>query len=302
MSDDLINKRLGSYLIIGVIRRGGMSTVYRGYQDSLARDVAVKVMRQHHDPQFAARFAREARTIAQLQHPNILPIYDYGEQDGMLYLALQYIEHGITLGDMLGAPMEPAAAWRLAGHLLEALGYAHARGVVHRDIKPANILMLSPTWPMLADFGIAKLLNDTQQRLTVPGLIIGTAAYMAPEQALSGAVDARTDLYATGVVLYEALTGQVPFDADTPLAVLNRHVSEPPPPPRTLNPNLPAPVEAALMRALEKEPDARYQSAAAMAAELTRVAAQLEHVQTRGQLTSFYYAGVQAFEAGRWDE
>src|SRR5262245_6470167 len=194
MSDDLIDKRLGPYQITEIIRRGGMSTVYLGHQDSLARDVAVKVLRHHHDPQFAARFTREARTIAQLQHPNILPIYDYGEQEGLLYLALQYVEHGVTLGDMLGAPMEPSAALRLVGHGLDALGYAHAHGVIHRDIKPANILMLSPTWPMLADFGIAKLMNDTQQRLTMPGLIIGTAAYMAPEQALGQPIDARTDL------------------------------------------------------------------------------------------------------------
>jgi serine/threonine protein kinase/formylglycine-generating enzyme required for sulfatase activity len=302
MSDELIGKRLGQYHIVEALRRGGMAMVYKAYQESLDREVAIKVLRHDHDPQFATRFKREARAIAQLQHHNILPIYDYGEQDGLLFLALQYIEHGVTLGDMLGTSMETVTALRLVGHLLDALGYAHDRGVIHRDIKPSNILMPSPTWPMLADFGIAKLMNDTQQRLTVPGLIIGTAAYMAPEQALGGAVDARTDLYATGVVLYELLTGVVPFDADTPLVVLNRHVSEPPPPPRTLNPDLPAPVEAALMRALEKEPSARYQSAAAMAAELTRVASQIEQAQTRGQLTGFYYAGVQAFEAGRWDE
>ena len=302
MSDDLINKRLGPYQITEVIRRGGMSVVYRGHQVSLARDVAVKVLRYHHDPQFAARFTREARTIAQLQHPNILPIYDYGEQDGLLYLALQYIEHGVTLGDMLGAPMEPSAALRLVGHVLDALGYAHAHGVIHRDIKPANILMLSPTWPMLADFGIAKLMNDTQQRLTMPGLIIGTAAYMAPEQALGQPIDARTDLYSTGIVLYEMVTARVPFDADTPMVVLNKHAYEPPPSPRSIQPDLPESVEAVLVRALSKDPADRYQSAAAMAADLARVAGQIEQSRTRGQATSFYQAGVAAFEAGHWDE
>src|SRR5689334_7149190 len=228
MSDELIDRRLGPYHITAVIRRGGMSMVYRAHQESLDRDVAIKVLRHDHDPQFAARFKREARTIAQLQHHNILPIYDYGEQDGLLYLVLQYIEHGVTLADLLGAPMEPVAALRLVGHLLDALGYAHARGVIHRDIKPSNILLPSPTWPMLADFGIAKLLNDTQARLTVPGLIIGTAAYMAPEQATGQAIDARTDLYSTGIVLYEMLTGRVPFDADTPMVVLNKQAYEPP--------------------------------------------------------------------------
>src|SRR5215831_20887912 len=130
---DLSNRQLGQYQLTEVIRRGGMSTVYKAQQASLDRYVAVKVMTHDRDPQFATRFKREARAIAQLQHHNILPIYDYGEQDGLLYLALQYVEHGVTLGDMLGAPMEPSAALRLVGHVLDALGYAHAHGVIHRD-------------------------------------------------------------------------------------------------------------------------------------------------------------------------
>jgi serine/threonine protein kinase/formylglycine-generating enzyme required for sulfatase activity len=302
MTDELIDKRLGPYRITDIIRRGGMSMVYKAYQESLERDVAIKVMRHDHDPQFAARFKREARTIAQLQHHNILPIYDYGEQDGLLYLVLQYIEHGVTLGDVLGASMEPVAALHLVGHLLDALGYAHARGVIHRDIKPSNILLPSPAWPMLADFGIAKLINDNQQRLTVPGLIIGTAAYMAPEQATGQPIDARTDLYSTGIVLYELLTGRVPFDADTPIAVLNKQAYEAPPPPRSLNPDMPEPVEEVLLRALSKDPSERYQSASVMAADLARLAAQLQHFGSRGQATTFYEAGVAAFEAGHWDE
>ena len=269
--NELIGKELGQYQLKEVIRRGGMATVYKAYQPALDRFVAVKVL-HNRDPQFAARFKREARAIAQLQHHNILPIYDYGEQDGLLYLVLQYIENGTTLSDLLGTPMDPAPALRLIRHVLDALEYAHQRGIIHRDIKPANILMPSPVWPMLADFGIAKLLND-DQRLTMPGLIIGTAAYMAPEQADGRAIDARTDLYALGVVLYEMLTGRVPFDADTPMAVLTKHAYEPPPPPRSLNPNLPAAVESALLRALAKNPADRYQSAAEMAADLERVAA-----------------------------
>src|SRR5689334_624536 len=238
---DLSNMQLGQYQLIEVIRRGGMSTVYKAQQPSLDRYVAVKVMTHDRDPQFAARFKREARAIAQLQHHNILPVYDYGEQDGLLFLVLQYIENGDTLGDMLGAPLEPAAALRLMSHVLRALEYAHGRGIVHRDIKPANVLMPSPIWPMLADFGIAKLMNDNQQRLTVPGLIVGTAAYMAPEQATGQAIDARTDLYAAGVMLYEMLTGRVPFDAESPMAVLTKHVYDKPAPPRSLVPSLPEP-------------------------------------------------------------
>jgi serine/threonine protein kinase/formylglycine-generating enzyme required for sulfatase activity len=299
---DLSNTQLGQYQLIEVIRRGGMSTVYKAYQSSLERYVAVKVLLHDHDPQFAARFKREARAIAQLQHHNILPVYDYGEQGNVLFLALQYIEDGTTLGDKLGTPMQPAEGLRLISHVLRALDYAHARGIIHRDIKPANVLMPSSDWPMLADFGIAKLMNDNQQRLTVPGLIVGTAAYMAPEQATGQAIDARTDIYASGVMLYEMLTGQVPFDADTPMGVLTKHVYEPPPPPRAINPDLPTPVEAAILRAVEKDPNARYQSAAAMAAELDRVVAWIEQSRTRGQLTSIYQAGITAFEAGRWDE
>jgi serine/threonine-protein kinase len=262
---DLSNTQLGQYQLTGVIRRGGMSTVYKAQQPSLDRYVAVKVMTHDRDPQFAARFKREARAIAQLQHHNILPVYDYGEQDGLLYLVLQYIENGVTLGDMLGTPMESAAALRLMARVLDALEYAHQRGIVHRDIKPANVLMPSPTWPMLADFGIAKLMNDNQQRLTVPGLIVGTAAYMAPEQATGQAIDARTDIYASGVMLYEMLTGHVPFDAETPMAVLTKHVYEPPPPPRSLAPDLPVAVEAVVLRAVAKDPAARFQSAAEIA-------------------------------------
>jgi formylglycine-generating enzyme required for sulfatase activity/tRNA A-37 threonylcarbamoyl transferase component Bud32 len=299
---DLSNRQLGQYQLIEVIRRGGMSTVYKAQQPSLDRYVAVKVMTHDRDPQFAARFKREARAIAQLQHHNILPVYDYGEQDTLLFLVLQYIENGVTLGDMLGAPMEPGAALRLMARVLEALDYAHQRGIVHRDIKPANVLMPSPTWPMLADFGIAKLMNDNQQRLTVPGLIVGTAAYMAPEQATGQPIDARTDIYASGVMLYEMLTGHVPFDAETPMAVLTKHVYEPPPPPSSLVPDLPASVEAVVLRAIAKDPAARFQSATEMAAELERVAARLEQDRARGQLTGLYQAGVAAFESGHWEE
>src|SRR5262245_29585232 len=264
---ELDNIQLGQYQLIEAIGHGGMATVYKAHQETLDRFVAVKVLLSNRDPQFAARFKREARAIAALQHHNILPIYDYGEQDGLLYFVMQYVDTGVTLHDMLGRPIAPIESLRLTGHVLHALDYAHARNVVHRDIKPANILLPSPTWALLADFGIAKLLNDSQH-LTMTGFIIGTAAYMAPEQAAGKPIDARTDLYSLGVVLYEMLTGQVPFDAETPMAMLTKHVYEPPPPPRTLNPALSPVVEAMLLRALEKDPGQRYQSAAEMSADL----------------------------------
>src|SRR5215211_3934324 len=263
------NTQLGQYKLIEAIGHGGMATVYKAYQESLDRYVAVKVLLSNRDPQFAARFKREARAIAALQHHNILPIYDYGEQNGLLYFVMQYVDTGITLHDMLGRPLAPVEALRLIGHVLHALDYAHTRGVIHRDIKPANILLPSPTWALLADFGIAKLLNDSQH-LTMTGFIIGTAAYMAPEQAAGKPIDARTDLYSLGVVLYEMLTGRVPFDAETPMAMLTKHVYEPPPRPQMLNPDLSPLLETVLLRALEKDPHERYQSAEEMAADLER--------------------------------
>jgi uncharacterized protein YraI len=298
---DLVNTQLGQYQLIEAIGHGGMATVYKAYQSSLDRYVAVKVLLANRDPQFAVRFKREARAIAALQHHNILPIYDYGEQNGLLFFVTQYVENGVTLHDLLGQPMAPAQALRLIGHVLAALDYAHARGVIHRDIKPANVLMPSPNWALLADFGIAKLMNDSQH-LTMTGFIIGTAAYMAPEQASGKPIDARTDLYSLGVVLYEMLTGRVPFDSDTPMAVLTKHVYEPPPPPRSLNPDLPPEVEAVLLRALAKDPGQRYQSAAEMAADIDRVAAQFERPRPPSQVTSLYQAGVDAFQKGRWDD
>jgi hypothetical protein len=299
---DLSNVDLGQYHLLEVIRHGGMATVYKAYQASLDRYVAVKVLANSPDPQFATRFKREARAIAQLQHPNILPIYDYGEQDGLLYLVVQYIENGTTLGDLLGTPMEPVGALRIIERVLSALDYAHQRGIIHRDIKPSNILMPSPTWPLLADFGIAKIMNASDgQHLTMSGVFIGTPAYVAPEQVLGNAIDVRTDLYSMGVVLYEMVTGRVPFDANTPMTMLTKHAYEPPPSPRTINPDLPPVVEPVLLRALAKDPADRYQSATTMAEALARVAVQIEQGRSHDQHAALYQAGLHAFEEGRWD-
>jgi eukaryotic-like serine/threonine-protein kinase len=300
---DLINTRLGQYQLVEAIGHGGASTVYKGYQESLDRFVAIKVLIAHHDPQFVTRFKREARAIAALQHYNILPIYDFGQQGDVLYLVTQYIENSATLGDALGTPTPPATALRLMGRVLDALDYAHTRGIIHRDIKPTNILLPSPDWPVLADFGIAKLLNDNQRiSLTPANQIIGTATYMAPEQATGRPIDARTDLYAVGVVLYELVTGRVPFDAPAPMAVLLKQVSEPPPPPRALKPDLPTAVEAVLLHALAKDPAARFQTAVEMAGELNRLADIIERNSARSRLAGLYAAGLQAFEEGRIDQ
>jgi len=274
---------LGQYLLTDVIGRTAAAVVYRAHQASLDRAVAVKVL-LNLESRFVSRFEREAQAIAQLQHRNILPIYDYGVQGPWRYIVMQYVEHGATLGHQIAAgPLDCLPALRLMVPLLGALGYAHGHGVIHRDIKPSNVLMPWPDWPLLADFGIAKLVGAAQQ-LTPPGQAVGTASYMAPEIGLQRPIDARADLYSAGVVLYEMVTGQLPFEAATPLAVLTKHIKEPPPPPRSLRPDLHPAVEGALLRALEKSPDDRFQSAAEMAAALEGAARQVERAKAQAWL------------------
>ncbi len=268
---NLIDTYLGPYRLVEVIGRGSTSTVYQAYQRSLNRSVAIKVLLPSLDPQFTARFEHEAQLVAQLQHPNILPIYDYGEENNQSYFVMQYIPNGLTVAHLMtGQPMEPGTALRLIISTLEGLGYAHNHGVIHRDIKPSNILLPAPSWPMLADWGIAKVTYD-DRHLTPPGQTVGTAVYMAPERATGQPADPRTDLYAVGVVLYELLTGRVPFDGPTPMTVLKKHISQAPPSPRSLNPALPPPLEAVLLHALEKDPAHRFQRAEEMVAALQQV-------------------------------
>lgn len=300
--DEATGIRLGQFELHEIIHRGGLSTIYKASQPSLGRFVAVKALHPVTDPQLVARFQLEARAIARLAHPNILPIYDYGEQDGSCYLVTQYIDGGTTLAGSLGQPMDPPTAVTLAEHVLDALHHAHQQGVVHRDVKPTNILMPSPTWPLLADFGIAKLVARAEDpQLTQQGFVVGTAAYMAPEQALGLPIDARTDVYAFGVVLYEMLTGQVPFDADTPTAALARHAYEPPPPPRSVAPDLPPSLEAVLLRALAKEPSDRYQTAAGMREALEHLDDLRGEPSPELQLTGLYASAVEAFGAECWN-
>ena len=304
---DLVGRQLGQYQLRELVRQGGMATVYKAHQPSLDRWVAVKVLDRPDDPQFVARFEAEARAIARFQHPNIVPVHDFGEQDGHLYLVVTYVEDGRSLADHTGRPMAPARALGLGVHLLAGLGYAHARGVVHRDVKPANVLLPTPDWPMLADFGIAKLLLEGGEGLTQQGMVVGTAAYMAPEQAFGLQVDARTDLYAVGVVLYELLTGRVPFEDETPMMVLMKQAYEPAEPARAVNPDIPVEVDRLLMKTLAKEPEDRFQDAEAMTeairAALGELPARPGPDQRQGDpLAVAYGAGVAAYSAGRWAE
>jgi serine/threonine protein kinase len=296
---ELAGRQLGEYELREVIRRGGASTMYKAFQPALARWVAVRVIADPGDPELPERFEREMRSVARLQHPGIVPVYDYGRESGLVYVVTQYVEEGGNLDDLLDGPMAPASACELIGHVLGALAYAHDHGIIHRDLKPASVFMSSPTWPMLANFGIAALLQG------LSGKVMGSPAYMAPEQAFGLAADARTDLYSAGILLYELITGRVPFDEDTPSATLMRQAYEPPPRPRATVPDLPYEVEAIVLRALAKDPASRYPTATEMAGALRAALAVIAPGSATDEaeaLAGAYAAGVQAFAAGRWDE
>jgi eukaryotic-like serine/threonine-protein kinase len=305
--DDLVGRRLGQYQLREVIRRGGGSTLYKAYQDTLHRWVAVRVLGAPGDPEFGARFEREMRSVARLQHPGIVPILDHGMHGALAYMVTAYVEGGGRLEDLLGRPLAPASACELIGHVLGALAYAHDHGVVHRDLKPANILMSSPTWPMLANFGVARMLGgDDRGPPRGPRKVVGTAAYMAPEQAFGLPAEPRTDLYSAGIVLYEMLTGHVPFEEPTPTATLRRQAYEPPPPLRAADaPDVPAEVEAIVLRSLAKDPARRFATAVEMAAAVRAALAVIAPGTVTAEaeaLAEAYAAGVRAYAAGRWDE
>lgn len=237
----------------------------------MERYVALKILPEHYarDPEFVRRFNREARTIARLEHKNILPVYDFGEEGGVTYLAMRYLESG-TLKDVLeiGRLMLPDAV-HILQQVCSALDYAHREGVVHRDVKPSNVMIDDEGEAYLTDFGIAKVLESSEQ-LTATGGVLGTPAYMAPEQVMGQPVDARADIYALGIILYEMALGRVPYDADTPMAVALAHVREPLPLPRELDPNLPEPIEVVILKALAKEPGDRYPTASQLSAALDK--------------------------------
>jgi serine/threonine protein kinase len=259
---ELIGKTLGSYQIIEQIGMGGMATVYKAYQASMDRYVAIKVLPRQlaEDPQFIGRFHQEAQTIAKLENKHILRVYDYGEQEGQTYLVMRYVGSG-TLKDLTErGPLPLLTAVEYFSQLADALQYAHDHGVIHRDVKTSNVLLGDSDDSYLTDFGIAKL-AESAAHFTGTGSIIGTPAYMSPEQGHGFTVDARSDIYSLGVVLYEMLTGVVPFEAETPIAVVLKHVNEPLPSPRRVNAMIPESVEKVVFRALAKNPDERYQSA-----------------------------------------
>ena len=265
---------LGRYRIEKEIATGGMGTVYVAHDERLNRPVALKVLAANllADGDLVERFRREARAIAALGHPNIANVFDYGEEDGRPVIAME-LAAGRDLARILRdtGPLQPERATLIARRICAALAHAHAAGIVHRDIKPANVIVSDDDEVKVTDFGIARATGD--EKLTVTGSVMGTAHYISPEQAGGGPITARSDIYSAGIVLYEMLTGAVPYTGDSLMAVAMRHLNETIPPPSETHPGVPVALDAVVARATAKDPRDRYRDAAEMATDLAQTTA-----------------------------
>ena len=276
VTDTLINTLFdGRYRILRRLGSGGMANVYLAEDEELGRRVAIKILNDRHasDDSFVERFRREAKNAAGLSHPNIVSIYDRGEAEGTYYIAMEYLE-GRSLKDRIVAegPLPIPAAIEATRQILHALGFAHRGGIVHRDVKPHNVLLAQDSAERrykVTDFWISR---TSASQMTEAGSIVGTAQYLSPEQARGAPVDQRSDIYSVGIVLYELLTGQLPFTGETPLEIAMKHLSEIPKPPSALRPEISPDLDMVVLRALAKDPDERFDSAEDMDAELARVA------------------------------
>jgi serine/threonine-protein kinase len=262
----------GRYELSQLVARGGMAEVHRARDHLLDRPVAVKILfpELSVDKSFVERFRREAQAAANLSHPNIVPVFDWGEDGGTYFIVMELVD-GRALSSILrgSGPMHPDRAAEIASDVASALAYAHRHGVVHRDVKPGNVLITDEGVVKVTDFGIARALN-TEESLTQTGAVMGTATYFSPEQAEGMGVDARSDIYSLGVVLFEMVTGRPPFLGDTPVAVASKHVREHPPAPREINPAVPPDLEAIILKCMAKSPEHRYPTGEDLRVDLSR--------------------------------
>lgn len=279
--DPLIGRVLdGRYQVGQKVARGGMATVYQAHDLRLDRTVAIKIMHSGlaDDPEFVARFGREARSAARLSHHNVVSVFDQGDDAGTLFLVMEYVP-GLTLRDTIRAesPMDPGKALGLIEPVLAALAAAHGAGMIHRDVKPENVLMAHDGRVKVADFGLARAINSETQHTATGGVLIGTVSYLSPELVVDGKADARSDVYAVGVLIYEMLTGEKPHQADSPIQVAYKHVHEDVPPPSLKVPGIPAYVDALVARATARDRDLRPSDARVLLHQVRRVRQALDH-------------------------
>ncbi len=285
----------GRYKVLSRLGAGGMADVFLAEDNQLGRKVALKLLHRRfaEDPGFVERFRREAQAAAGLQHPNVVSVYDRGAYDGTYYIAMEYLP-GRTLKQLIRqeAPLDPVRAINITLQILKAARFAHRRGVIHRDLKPHNVIIDDGDHAKVTDFGIARA---GASDMTETGSIMGTAQYLSPEQAQGHAVSAGSDLYSIGVILYELVTAQVPFDAEAAVTIAIKHVSEAPPAPRQINPNIPPELEQVILWALNKNPNDRPTDADQLINALEQVKAMIEGGQGGQRTASF--AAVAAAEA-----
>jgi len=280
---ELVGRKLGKYTLEASLGEGGMAAVYRSHHPQFNRPVAIKILPPTigQDPSFRARFEREGRTIAGMNHPNIIRVYDIDEADGLFYMVMDLLPGGTLESRLREGGLDRKWSTDVVVKMAEALEYAHSRGVIHRDIKPSNILLDADGQPVLADFGIARLVQgEGEANLTAAGMVMGTPAYMAPEQLSGDQPDARSDIYALGVVLYQLLTGRAPFTGDT-MAIVTAHLTKQPQALREIVRDLPPALDAVVLQALAKQPEHRFKSAGVFAQALRNAAADLEPALVR---------------------
>ncbi len=284
-----IPTKIGRYEIKSELGRGGMATVYRAFDPSFDREVAIKVLPREmmHDPQFRVRFEREIKMVAGLEHPSIVPVYDVGDEDGQPYFVMRYMMGGSLAGLIERGKVSVQDTARIVERIAQGLTYAHKKGIVHRDLKPDNILFDNNGDPFISDFGVAKLTESTSS-LTGSG-VIGTPAYMSPEQAQGNEIDGRSDVYGLGVIVYQMLSGQQPYNADTPMGVVVKHITEPVPEILKMAPSLPPEVDDIIKSSMAKDRNKRYSSAVELAKALNLIAFGHE-----GNITSSFNTGLRS--------